>query len=292
MKIVLFGRDSQLGKELLPALAPLGEVLAAGRQEFDLRDAAALETFIRSHKPQIIVNASAYTAVDRAEQEQELAFQVNCHAPGLMAELACELDAAFIHFSTDYVFDGALGRPYVETDAPNPLNVYGRSKLAGEQAVQKAGGAYLIFRAAWVYSMGGDSFVTKVLGWARQNETLRIVDDQISNPTWARTLAKVTSKILARGKSYLSEHRGLYHLAASGYASRYEWARKILELDPHREEQVCQEILPALTGDFPAPARRPLFSALDCGKHFETFGCQLPDWKDALAFAIRDNMGG
>lgn len=287
MKIVLFGRDGQLGKELQPALAPLGEVLMVGHQELDLRDAAALKTFIRSHKPQIIVNASAYTAVDRAEQEQELAFQVNCLAPGLMAELACELDAAFIHFSTDYVFDGTLGRPYMETDTPNPLNVYGRSKLAGEQAVQKAGGAYLIFRTAWVYGMGGDSFVTKVLGWARQNETQCIVDDQISNPTWARTLAEVTSQILARGKGYLSDQKGLYHLAGSGYASRLEWARKILELDPHREEQICQKILPVLTSDFPTSAERPLFSALDCSHFASAYDLILPDWQTTLKLALQ-----
>src|SRR3990170_3697309 len=168
MKIILFGKNGQLGTELQRVLAPFGEVTAVDYQEIDLRDAsrAALETFIRLQKPQAIVNASAYTAVDRAEQEQELAFQVNSRAPGFMAELARELNAVFIHVSTDYVFDGTLGRPYVETDTPNPLNVYGKSKLSGEQAIQKAGGAYLILRTSWVYtlsmsagSMGGDSFV-------------------------------------------------------------------------------------------------------------------------------------
>ncbi len=175
MKSILFGKNGQLGTELQRVLAPFGEVTAVDYQEIDLGDAsrAALETFIRLQKPQAIVNASAYTAVDRAEQEQELAFQVNSRAPGLMAELARALNAVFIHVSTDYVFDGALGRPYVETDTPNPLNVYGKSKLAGEQAIQKAGGAYLVLRTSWDYSMDADSFVTKVFEWDMQNETLR-----------------------------------------------------------------------------------------------------------------------
>ena len=252
MKIILFGKNGQLGRELQPVLAPFGEVTAVDYQEIDLRDAsrAALETFIRLQKPQAIVNASAYTAVDRAEQEQELAFQVNSRAPGLMANLARELNAVFIHVSTDYVFDGTLGRPYVETDTPNPLNVYGKSKLAGEQAIQKVGGAYLILRTSWVYtlstsagSMGGDSFVTKILGWARENPELRVVDDQVGNPTWARPLAGMIGRLLVKAGdapfAFFEKNAGVYHLAGDGYASRLEWARKILELDPHREERAA-----------------------------------------------------
>ena len=294
MKIILFGKNGQLGRELQPVLAPFGEVTAVDYQEIDLRDAsrAALETFIRLQKPQAIVNASAYTAVDRAEQEQELAFQVNSRAPGLMANLARELNSAFIHVSTDYVFYGTLGRPYVETDTPNPLNVYGKSKLAGEQAIQKVGGAYLILRTSWVYSMGADSFVTKILGWARKNPELRVVDDQVGNPTWARPLAEMIGRLLTKAGdtpfAFFEKNTGVYHLAGDGYASCLEWARKILALDPHREEQICKEIRPALTSDFPTPARRPLFSALNCD-HFAAFftlrvlrGLSLPPWKAAL----------
>ena len=290
MKIVLFGKNGQLGRELQRELAPFGEVVAVGHQELDLCDSTALEAFIRLHKPQIIVNAAAYTAVDRAEQESEMAFQVNDRAPGLMAELAHKLDVALIHFSTDYVFDGTLGRPYVETDTPNPLNVYGKSKLAGEQAIQKVGGAYLILRTSWVYSLDGDNFVTKVLEWARQNETLRIVDDQISNPTWARMLAEAIAFVIAQGRNdpigYIKEKAGFYHLAGSGFTSRFKWAKKILELDPNKQEQITKEILPAKTVDFPTPARRPLFSALNCNTFETTFRLRLPTWEQTLRLAM------
>ncbi|MFZ5880367.1 MAG: dTDP-4-dehydrorhamnose reductase [Chloroflexota bacterium] len=288
MKIVLFGgKYGQLGWELRRTLAPLGEVLAVDRDDLDLRDAPALEAFLREQAPHLIVNASAYTAVDRAEQERDLAFAINEHAPRAMAEAARSLGAGLIHYSTDYVFDGTLGRSYVETDPTNPLGVYGRSKLAGEQAIQAAGCRHLIFRTAWVYSMRGESFIAKLLGWARSNPDLRVVDDQVSNPTWARMLAEATSLLLARGgedlPAYVGEKSGLYHLAGWGFASRFEWARQILANDPRRTEQRVQAIQPARTDEFPAPAARPLFSALDCS-HFErTFGLRLPPWQEALA---------
>jgi dTDP-4-dehydrorhamnose reductase len=292
MKIVLFGKNGQLGRELQRVLAPFGEVVAVDYQELALQDAAAVEAFIRSHQPQVIVNASAYTAVDRAEQEQELAFQVNSRAPGLMAELARTFNAVFIHVSTDYVFDGTLGRLYVETDTPNPLNVYGKSKLAGEQAVQKAGGAYLVLRTSWVYSMGGDSFVTKILGWARKNPELRVVDDQIGNPTWARALAEMIGRLLAKAGdapfAFFEKNAGIYHLAGRGHVSRLDMAKKIIALASVREPNLVSSIQPARTADFPAPAERPLFSALDC-THFEsTFDLRLPEWQDALELAMRE----
>jgi len=286
MKIVLFGKNGQLGRELHRELAPLGEVVAVGHQELDLQDLVAMEAFIRLHKPQVIINASAYTAVDRAEQEQELAFQVNSHAPGLMAELARELNSVFIHFSTDYVFDGTLGMPYVETDIPNPLNVYGMSKLAGEQVIQKVGGVYLILRTSWVYSLDSDSFVTRVLEWARENLELRVVADQIGNPTWACVLAELTSKILTHGHGFISKNKGVYHVAGDGFASRYAWAKEILKLDPKAYEQVTKELLPVTTTEFPTPARRPFFSALNCAKFKSTFDLELPDWKRALRLAM------
>src|SRR5574341_1956224 len=166
---------------------------------------------------------------------------VNGSAPGVLAEEAKALKALFIHYSTDYVFDGMKGTPYTEEDVPNPINMYGRSKLAGEQAIRSAGGAYLILRTAWVYSARRDSFVTKVLQWARHHETLRIVDDQISNPTWARMLAEITGLILAHGIEYIEERKELYHLAGSDFASHFEWARQILEFDPNRREQKVAE---------------------------------------------------
>jgi len=290
LKIVLFGKHGQLGWELRRTLAPLGEVVAVDREDLDLQDAAALENFLLEQAPRVIVNASAYTAVDRAEQEQELAFQINARAPGVMASTARSLGAGLIHFSTDYVFDGTLGRPYVESDATNPLNVYGRSKLAGEQAIQQAGESYFIFRTAWVYSLRGDSFVTKILEWARQKSELRVVDDQVSNPTWARMLAETTALVLARAgadvPAYLAEKRGLYHLAGSGFTSRLEWARWILSSDPNPTEQLVQSIQPARTDEFPNPAVRPLFSALDCTRFEETFDLRLPPWNEAFQRAM------
>jgi dTDP-4-dehydrorhamnose reductase len=290
VNILLLGNTGQLGWELQRTLAPLGQVAALDYPEVNLADAAGLRQIVRRLHPQVIVNATAYTAVDRAESETELAMAVNSRGPGILAEEAAALGAALLHFSTDYVFDGAKGSAYIETDIPNPLNVYGRSKWGGEQAVQQVGGAYLILRTSWVYSLRRDSFVTKVLKWARQQRTLRLVTDQVSNPTWARMLAEVTAQMLAMGGRdvvpWLTERRGLYHLAGDGYASRMEWAQAILRCDPHRDEQVIGDILPGQTDDFPSPACRPLFSALNCDHFFEVFGLRLPPWEIALRLAM------
>ncbi len=290
MNILLLGNTGQLGWELQRTLAPLGQVAALDYPEVNLADAAGLRQIVRRLHPRVIVNATAYTAVDRAESETELAMAVNSRGPGILAEESAALGAALLHFSTDYVFDGAKGSAYIETDIPNPLNVYGRSKWAGEQAVQQVGGAYLILRTSWVYSLRRDSFVTKVLKWARQQRTLRLVTDQVSNPTWARMLAEVTAQMLAMGGRdvvpWLTERRGLYHLAGDGYASRMEWAQAILRCDPHRDEQVIGDILPGQTDDFPSPACRPLFSALNCDHFFEVFGLRLPPWEIALLLAM------
>jgi dTDP-4-dehydrorhamnose reductase len=292
LKIVLFGNQGQLGWELQRKLMPLGDICAVDRGELDLQNLTALEGFLREQQPQIIINASAYTAVDRAEQEQELAFQVNEHAPQVMAETANSLHAALVHISTDYVFDGELGRAYMEGDTTNPLNTYGRSKLAGEQAIREAGGAYFIFRTAWVYSVRGDSFVTKVLAWARKNTQLRIVNDQVSNPTWARSLAEVLTTLIKRPGDgiydFVGQNTGLYHLAGRGFTSRFEWAQQILASDPKRDEQLIDSLLPARTSEFPTPARRPFFSALDCTLFETKFGIRLPDWMQSLKLALQE----
>jgi dTDP-4-dehydrorhamnose reductase len=236
------------------------------------------------------VNASAYTAVDKAESEPEKAFAINATIPGILAEEARTLKSALIHYSTDYVFDGTKGVTYTEDDLPNPLNVYGQSKLAGEQAIQASEGATLILRTSWVYSLRRESFVSKVLSWSRVQESLYVVKDQIGNPTWARMLAEVTALICAKANheiyGWLNERRGVYHLAGSGFASRLEWARLILELDPNRNEQLVQKILPALTSDYPTPAQRPLFSALNCARFASSFHIDLPDWEQALRLAM------
>lgn len=305
-RILLLGKIGQLGWELQRTLAPLGTVLALDYPEIDLKNPLTLEAFAREFSPGVIVNATAYTAVDRAESEIESAMAINGHAPGVLAEIARKQNSVLIHYSTDYVFDGAKSSPYVETDATNPLGAYGRTKLAGEKAIQQIGGAYLIFRTSWVYSLRRDSFVTKILGWARQNPTLCVVTDQVSNPTWARMLAEITAQILAiadtknnkdkasadRAKpphvtfDWIHERQGVYHLAGSGFTNRYAWAQAILRLDPHPEEQITREILPARTSDFPAPAQRPLFSALNCERFTQTFGLSLPDWQEALRLAM------
>ena len=288
--ILLLGKYGQLGWELHRSLAPLGDIVAIDYPEINLFELDSLVGLIRQLRPKIIVNATAYTAVDQAELEAEIAKRRNSIAPGSLAELAKENQSIFIHYSTDYVFDGSKGSPYVESDIPNPLGVYGSSKLGGEKAIQDVDPAYLIFRTSWVYSLRRDSFVSKVLSWARAQTELRIVDDQISNPTWCRTLAGATALILAKsGKNptgWINDRRGLYHLAGDGFASRLDWAKMILEFDPQQEQQVVASIEAAKTSDYPTPAERPLFSALNCDKFTDTFSIRLPKWQDALSLAM------
>lgn len=295
MKILLLGKYGQLGWELNRCLRPLGEVRTLDYPEIDLADADQIRRVVREAAPQIIANATAYTAVDRAESEAEVAMAINARAPGILAEEAKALGAALIHYSTDYVFDGLKGSAYKENDAPNPLNVYGRSKLAGEGALGQVGGVHLTFRTSWVYSLRRNSFVTKALGWARKQPELRVVTDQVGSPTWARMLAETSAQVLAMGiragspeylLGWLGERTGVYHLGGEGAASRLEWVQAILENDPRKDEQVTRRITPALTPEFPTPARRPLYSALDCNLFTETFGLRLPHWRDSLRLAM------
>lgn len=290
MRILLFGKNGQLGWELHRSLLPLGEIVAIDQEDINLVDTERLPGFIRGMNPQVIINPAAYTQVDKAESEPELARAVNAIAPGVMAEEAKRLGALFIHYSTDYVFDGKKGEPYTEEDPPNPINVYGETKLEGERAVGTVGGNYLILRTSWVYSMRVSSFPTKVLRWARERDDLRIVDDQIGSPTWARVLAETTAILLAKcvesPDKLLSEQKGIYHVAGDGYTSRFDWARLILELDPKPEEHVYRELQPASSSDFPTPAERPLFTALDCDRFHSVFKLRLPDWNPALRMAM------
>jgi dTDP-4-dehydrorhamnose reductase len=288
--ILLFGKYGQLGWELNRTLQTLGNVTAFDYPDIDLSNPVCIKPIIEEIRPHVILNATAYTAVDKAETEPEIAMAVNAEAPGIMAEYAKKIDAAFIHFSTDYVFDGRKGSPYKEIDEPNPLSVYAHSKFKGEQAVAQIGGAYLIFRTSWVYSMRGDNFVTKVLRWSREKEELKIVDDQIGNPTWARMLAEITAQLLVKGNydisSWVKEKKGIYHLAGYGITSRHEWVKAILNFDPHKEEQRNRQVFPTKTSDFPTPAQRPLYSALMCNFFNRTFGLSLPEWQEALKLAL------
>ena len=290
-KILLLGNTGQVGWELNRTLLSLGELTALDYPQIDMADPDSIRFVVKDAQPDIIINATAYTNVDRAESEPDLAMAINGIGPGILAEEAKRLGAALIHYSTDYVFDGTKGEPYTEEDVPNPINVYGKTKLAGEEAIRAVGDNYLIFRTAWVYSLRRPCFVTKVLQWARENETLRIVDDQISSPTWARMLAEAIAQVIAQGRGdpveYIREKTGLYHLAGGGYCSRYEWAQAILELDPQKEEQVVRELLPAKSVEFEMAADRPRFSALACEKFRIKFRMNNQSWDRLISVVLK-----
>ena len=288
--ILLLGKFGQLGWELHRALSPLDNLTALDYPEIDLVNPSSLDEIFQDTQPGVIINATAYTAVDKAESEVDITMGINAYAPQRMAELALKYGSALIHFSTDYVFDGQKGSPYVESDQPNPLGMYGKSKLAGEIAIREVGCPHLIFRTSWVYSTRRDSFVTKVLQWAREQRELKIVDDQVSNPTWCRMLAEATSILVTKSgnhpAAWVRERKGVYHLAGDGYASRFDWAKSILEFDPDPDQQIYQELKPAKSSDYPSQAERPLFSALNCDKFADTFQLRLPDWREALELAM------
>lgn len=290
IRILIFGRNGQLGFELNRCLRPLGQVVAVDQDDLDLTMLDRIPGAIQKNQPEIIINAAAYTDVDKAESEESLARTINAAAPGVIAEEAEKLNADLIHFSSDYVFDGEKGSPYLEYDVPNPINVYGITKLEGESVIQEAARNHLILRTSWLYSMNASSFPTKVLKWARELDELRIVDDQIGSPTWARMLAETTAlliaKRLAHSKEWYRERTGIYHLGGGGSVSRYGWAKRILEYDPNSEDHRFRELRPASSVDFPTSARRPLFTALNCDKFGSEFGLQLPPWNESLKLAM------
>ena len=291
-RILLLGKNGQVGWELHRALLPLGELIALDAPELDFTNFDLLRRQVQDAQPDVIVNAVAYTAVDQAENQPDLAMTINATAPGLLAELACKMKAVMVHYSTDYVYDGTKGSPYVEEDLPNPLGVYAKSKLAGDQAIMNVGGAAVILRSSWIYSNRRDNFIKKVLTWAHTRTEVSVVQDQVGCPTWARALAECTAQVLSERNASLwewaIERRGVYHLAGDGYCSRYEWAQEILKMDPHPDEQTIRALNPAQTAEFPTPAQRPLYTALDCGYFYRTFGLCLPDWRTSLALAMDD----
>lgn len=288
--ILLIGNTGQVGWELQRALAPTGAVTGIDYPDIDLADPDSVTGWIRRVRPGVVVNAAAYTAVDKAESDLTIAHAINAAAPGILAEEAERLGAAFIHYSTDFVFDGTKTSPYIEDDPVSPLGAYGRTKLDGETAVESVGGAAITLRTAWVYSTRRPSFVTKVLEWARKYPELRIVTDQAGSPTWCRMLAEVTAQVIAMGgpdlAPWLRERRGIYHVAGDGGATRYEWAEAILRLDPNPGERIARSLLPGLTADFPTPAARPAYSVLNCDKFQRVFGLRLPPWEEALKLAL------
>jgi dTDP-4-dehydrorhamnose reductase len=251
--------------------------------EIDLTDGGSISKWVRDTSPAVVVNAAAYTAVDKAESEPERCHQINGIAPGMLAEEAKRAGALLLHYSTDYVFDGTKNSPYVETDSPNPLGAYGRAKLAGDRAVEHVDGAHLIFRLCWVYGNRGQNFLLTIMRLAREREKLRIVKDQLGCPTWSRMIAETTA--LALKQVLISDdagaRKGTYHLAASGQTSWHGFAEAIVELMPE-DTKKCRSIEPITTPEYPLPAKRPAYSVLGCDKLERTFGLRLPDWKESL----------
>jgi dTDP-4-dehydrorhamnose reductase len=283
MKILLIGKNGQVGWELRRTLAPLAEVVAVDYPEINFTDAPALRQFVAATRPAVVVNAAAYTAVDKAETEAELCRQVNAVAPGILAEEAKKLGALMVHYSTDYIFDGTKTSPYIETDTPNPLGAYGRTKLEGDRTVKASGANHLIFRLCWVYGARGQNFMLTMQRLAREREKLRVVGDQFGCPTWSRMIAEATALALKQvlAGADRSAFNGEYHLAAGGQANWHEFASRIIELMPEAERK-CRAVEKITTPEYPTPAKRPAYSVLDCGKLQKTFGLRLPDWEASL----------
>lgn len=287
-KILVTGKNGQIGWELQRTLAPLGDVVAVGRNELDLADPDSIRKVVREIRPALIVNAAAYTAVDKAESEPDLAMAINGVAPGVMAEEARRLNAALVHYSTDYVFDGSKQTPYAEEDATSPLNVYGRTKLAGEQAIRAVAAPHLILRTSWVYGARGKNFLLTILKLARERSELKVVDDQIGAPTWSRLIAEVTAQILAKMNSSglaagIAEAGGLYHVAAGGRTSWHGFAELILG---HRSSRVAPKLTAIPTREYPLPANRPPYSCLACEKLTRAFDLAIPAWDKSLALCL------
>lgn len=294
-KILLTGKNGQVGWELQRTLAPLGTIVAVGHREMDLADPDSIRKVIGQVGPDLIVNAAAYTAVDKAESEPDLAMVINGVAPGIMAEEAKRLNAAMVHYSTDYVFDGTKTGPYTEGDTPNPLNVYGRTKLAGERAVQAAGVPHLILRTSWVYGARGKNFLLTMLKLARERSELKIVDDQIGAPTWGRMLAEVMSQILAqhlsplcRQSASIKDVSGVYHVVSEGSTSWCGFARKIFEEASREASFALPKLIPIPATDYPLPAVRPRNSTMSNVKLGQTFGLAIPSWEKSLALCLQE----
>jgi dTDP-4-dehydrorhamnose reductase len=286
-KILIFGCSGQVGWELRHKLACLGQMSAMGSAEVDFSRPDSIRKAVRAAEPAVIVNAAAYTAVDKAESEPEVAAAINSTAPGVLAEEAKRLGSILVHYSTDYVFDGAKQSSYAETDAPNPLNVYGKTKLAGDEAIQSAGGDYLILRTSWVYGARGSNFLFTMLRLAKERAELRIVDDQTGAPTTSECIAQATADILAqllgpqggglRGRS------GIYNLTSAGETTWFGFAKAFLT---KRYGAATPNLIPIPTSEFPRPARRPANSRLSSQRLEETFGVRMPHWEHALSLVL------
>jgi dTDP-4-dehydrorhamnose reductase len=285
-RILIVGNAGQLGRELERIFAGFGPIVGVDRESVDLADAKQTRELVRRAAPEIILNAAAYTAVDRAESERDLAYAINEQAPRVLAEEALQRNALFVHYSTDYVFDGGKSSPWIETDPPNPLNVYGSSKLAGEQAVENIGGKFLIFRTSWVYGPHGNNFLLTMLRLARECDRLSIVDDQIGGPTTSIELARATLSIVtgifAGGFGTPQDWTGLYHMTCGGSVSWFGFAQAIFARAAELLDLKPPALTPIATKDYPTPAARPLYSVLSNAKLQARFGVELLPWESAL----------
>jgi dTDP-4-dehydrorhamnose reductase len=286
-RILLFGKIGQVGWELRRTLAPLSQLTCVDYPDVDFTNPDSIRRWIREIAPQVVINAAAYTAVDKAETETALAMKINGEAPGIMAEECRRLGALLVHYSTDYVFDGAKNTPYVEDDPTAPLSAYGRTKLAGDTAIQQAGCDHLIFRLCWVYGARGANFMLTMMRLAREREKLRVVADQTGCPTWSRMIAETTALALARvAKPEMARaHSGIYHLCSTGQTSWHGFASAIIGAMPESERK-CREVEAIPASEYPTPTKRPAYSVMSCAKLERTFGLALPDWKHCLDLVL------
>lgn len=290
-KILIFGRVGQVGWELRHKLACLGQVSNVDYPEIDFSKPETVRDAIRAAEPTVIVNAAAYTAVDKAEATPEPAWAINATGPGVIAEEAKRVGALMVHYSTDYVYDGSKQGPWVETDTPNPLNVYGETKLAGDEAIAAVGGDYLILRTSWVYGARGGNFLLTMLRLAKERPELRIVGDQTGSPTTSECIAQATAGILSQVVSPsgngLAGRSGVYHLTSSGQTTWFGFAKAFLS-----KQAACPKLTPITTSEYPVPAKRPVNSVLSCDKLAETFGVRMPAWEDALDLVLETLADG
>ena len=296
MRILLLGKDGQVGRALQPTLAPLGELVALGRAEADFERPEELARVVAAHAPDVIVNAAAYTAVDKAESDADRAHLINVEAVSVLARIAQRSGAWLVHYSTDYVYDGKNRDAYVETDPSNPLSVYGASKHQGDLAIAASGCHHLIFRVSWVYAMGGNNFARAILRLARDRETLSVVADQIGAPTSAALIASTTASVLANLRAAPAETEtlaGLYHLAPNGAVNRHAYAQELVrqaEALGAKFKVRAEDIAEIATADYPTPATRPLNSRLDTQKLRAAFGIDLPPWENDVRQWVADTV--
>jgi len=285
--ILVTGVNGQVGYELLRSLQGLGRVVGLDRAALDLTDLDRVREVVRATKPSIIVNPAAYTAVDKAESDQAMARRLNAESPRVLAEEAARCGATLIHYSTDYVFDGTKKTPYVEDDATNPQNVYGRTKLEGERGIAASGCSYLVLRTSWVYSRRGKNFLLTMLKLGAERPELRVVADQIGAPTWSRTIAEATSHIVSQGvaggSDWWEDCSGVYHFSAAGETSWHGFADAILATAMGER---APKVIPIEASDYPVPAKRPTNSRMAIDKLADTFGVRMPAWRDALRLCL------